>query len=268
MKNFKLITLIIFLSVTASIISCGDEEDPASAVSYSLTVQVSPEVGGSVSPTSGTYESGTTATLTATANKNYAFSNWTGSSNSTSNPLELIMNEDKSLGAVFELMDSDQDGITDDLDECPDTVEGSTVDDIGCEEVENEVVETVWKGEVITFTKADDADPTLATNQDRITDNVWITRDNAEGGQIYNRVLENASDKETSPQGTAWAEGALDEYAALTYTPFRTATGKPKDAVGKTYVVYLTEDNIYLSVKLISWSSNKAGGFSYERSTE
>ena len=88
MKNFKLIILIIFLSVTASIISCEDEEDPASAVSYSLTVQVSPEVGGSVSPTSGTYESGTTAILTATANKNYAFSNWTGSSNSTSNPLE------------------------------------------------------------------------------------------------------------------------------------------------------------------------------------
>ena len=268
MKNLKLISLFISILFIASIVSCGDEEDPASAVSYSLTVQVSPEVGGSVSPTSGTYESGTTATLTATANKNYAFSNWTGSSNSTSNPLELIMNEDKSLGAVFELMDSDQDGITDDLDECPDTVEGSTVDDIGCEEVTNEVVETVWKGEVITFTKADDADPTLATNQDRITDNVWITRDNAEGGQIYNRVLENASDKETSPQGTAWAEGALDEYAALTYTPFRTATGKPKDAVGKTYVVYLTEDNIYLSVKLISWSGNKAGGFSYERSTE
>ena len=268
MKNFKLIILIIFLSVTASIISCEDEEDSASPVSYSLTVQVSPEVGGSVSPTSGTYESGTTATLTATANKNYAFSNWTGSSNSTSNPLELIMNEDKSLGAVFELMDSDQDGITDDLDECPDTVEGSTVDDIGCEEVTNEVVETVWKGEVITFTKADDADPTLATNQDRITDNVWITRDNAEGGQIYNRVLENASDKETSPKGTAWAEGDLDDYASLTYTPFRTATGKPKDAVGKTYVVHLTEDNVYLSVKLISWSGNKAGGFSYERSTE
>ena len=268
MKNFKLISLFIAILFIASIVSCGDEEDPASAVSYSLTVQVSPEVGGSVSPTSGTYESGTTATLTATANKNYAFSNWTGSSNSTSNPLELIMNEDKSLGAVFELMDSDQDGITDDLDECPDTVEGSTVDDIGCEEVTNEVVETVWKGEVITFTKADDADPTLATNQDRITDNVWITRDNAEGGQIYNRVLENASDKETSPKGTAWAEGDLDDYASLTYTPFRTATGKPKDAVGKTYVVHLTEDNVYLSVKLISWSGNKAGGFSYERSTE
>jgi hypothetical protein len=133
MKNFKLISLFIAILFIASIVSCGDEEDPASAVSYSLTVQVDPTVGGSVSQTSETFISGTTATLTATANTNYTFSTWTGSSNSTSNPLELIMNEDKSLVAVFELMDSDQDGITDDLDECPDTAEGSTVDDKGCE---------------------------------------------------------------------------------------------------------------------------------------
>jgi len=268
MKNFKLISLFISILFIASIVSCGNEEDPASAVSYSLTVQVDPTVGGSVSQTSETFISGTTATLTATANTNYTFSTWTGSSNSTSNPLELIMNEDKSLVAIFELMDSDQDGITDDLDECPDTAEGSTVDDKGCEEEVAELVEIVWTGDVINFTKADDADPTLEANQDRITDHVWITRDNEEGGQIYNRVSESASDKETSPLGTEWAEGDLDDYASLTYVSFRTATVKPKDAIGKTYVVHLTEDNIYLSVKLISWSSNKAGGFSYERSTE
>jgi len=267
-KNFKLIILFISVLFLAKIVSCGDVEDPASAVSYSLTVKVDPAVGGSVSQTSETFISGTTASLTATANTNYTFSTWTGSSNSTSNPLELIMNEDKSLVAIFELMDSDQDGITDDLDECPDTTEGSTVDDKGCKEEVAEVVATVWTGDVINFSKSDGADPALAANQDRITDKVWITRDNEEGGQIYNRVLENASDKETSPLGTSWSEGSIDDYASLTYTSFRTATGKPKDAVGKTYVVHLTEDNIYLSVKLISWSGGKAGGFSYERSTE
>ena len=264
-KNFKLILLFISILFMASIVSCGDEEDSASAVSYSLTVQIEPAIGGSVSQTSENFISGTTATLTATANTNYIFSTWTGSSNSTSNLLELIMNEDKSLVAVFELMDSDQDGITDDLDECPDTAERNTVDDKGCEE---EVAATVWTGDVINFSKSDGADPSLAANQDWITNKVWITRDNEEGGQIYNRVLENASDKETSPLGTAWSEGSIDDYASLTYTSFRTATGKPKDAVGKTYVVHLTEDNIYLSVKLTSWSGGKAGGFSYERSTE
>ena len=236
-------------------------------MSYSLTVQVEPDDGGNVSQKSENFISGTKVILVGTANSNYSFSTWSGSINSTSNPLDIIMDEHKSVVAVFKLMDSDRDGITDDLDECPNTVEGSTVDDNGCNEDLKEVVATVWTGDLINFIKADGADPALAVNQDRITDKVWITRDN-EGGQIYNRILESTSDKVTSPLGTAWSEGALDDYASLTYTSFRTATGKPKNAVGKTYVVHLTEENIYLSVKLTSWSQGKAGGFGYERSSK
>jgi hypothetical protein len=262
MKNVKVVSLSICVAIFNLIVSCGGED----VLSYSLTVQVEPEEGGSVSQRSENFISGTSVTLTATANSNYSFSTWTGSITSISNPLDIIMDEDKSVVAVFELIDNDKDGVTDDLDECPNTVEGSTVDENGCEEDITEVVATVWTGDVIDFSKADGADPALATNQDRITDKVWITRDN-EGGQIYNRALENESDKDTSPLGTAWSEGALEDYASLTYTSFRTATGKPKDAVGKTYVVHLTEDNIYLSVKLNSWSQGKVGGFSYERST-
>ena len=263
MKNFKAISLTICIAIFNFIVSCGDED----LLSYSLTVQVEPDDGGSVSQGSENFISGTKVTLIATANPNYSFSTWTGSVNSTSNPLDIIMDEDKSLVAVFELIDSDRDGITDELDECPNTVEGSTVDENGCIESITEVVATVWTGDVINFSKADGADPALAANQDRITDEVWITRNN-EGGQIYNRVLESTSDKDTSPLGTAWSEGALEDYASLTYTSFRTATGKPKDAVGKTYVVHLTEENIYLSVKLTSWSQGKAGGFGYERSSK
>jgi len=209
MKNFKLISLFISILFIASIVSCGNEEDPASAVSYSLTVQVDPTVGGSVSQTSETFISGTTATLTATANTNYTFSTWTGSSNSTSNPLELIMNEDKSLVAIFELMDSDQDGITDDLDECPDTAEGSTVDDKGCEEEVVELVEIVWTGDVINFTKADDADPTLEANQDRITDHVWITRDNEEGGKYITEFQKALQIKKRVRWGQNGLKGTL-----------------------------------------------------------
>ena len=40
----------------------------------------------------------------------------------------------------------------------------------------NAYSQTFWTGPKITFTKADDADWTLEENQDRITDNVWITR--------------------------------------------------------------------------------------------
>ena len=71
-----------------------------------------------------------------------------------------------------------------------------------------------------------------------------------------------------APQERHGLRGIITDYATLNYTPFRTATVKPKNSVGKTYVVHLIEDDIYLTIKILSWSSKKAGGFSYERSTE
>ena len=64
---------------------------------------------------------------------------------------------------------------------------------ISCSEDEdntntNETSYTVWNGSNITFEKADGANPSDATSQDRITDLVWITRGNA-GGQIYNIAM-------------------------------------------------------------------------------
>ena len=43
----------------------------------------------------------------------------------------------------------------------------------------------LWIGETIAFTKVDGANPNLEENQDRIRDNIWITRGNS-GGQIFN----------------------------------------------------------------------------------
>ena len=40
---------------------------------------------------------------------------------------------------------------------------------------------TLWNGPAITFTKADGTDPTQATNQDRMTSHVWITRGDCQG---------------------------------------------------------------------------------------
>ena len=126
---------------------------------------------------------------------------------------------------------------------------------------------SVWTGSSKIFTKGNNTNPTIESNQDRITDKVWITRANNEGGQIYNTVSESASNKNISPSGTEWAEGEISNYASLNYKSFRSATGKPKNAVGKNYVVHLIEENIYLSLRFISWSGGKLGGFSYERST-
>ena len=127
---------------------------------------------------------------------------------------------------------------------------------------------TIWNGTTITFTKADGANPEEEANQDRITDNIWITRGN-DGGQIYNIAKEDSPNQTNSPVGTKWAVGTLDEIETLTFKKFRAAVEKPNSSlVGKNLVMYLEEDDIYLSIKFTSWSEQKNGGFAYERSTK
>tara|TARA_B100000886_G_scaffold104163_1_gene69278 strand:- start:3458 stop:3943 length:486 start_codon:yes stop_codon:yes gene_type:complete len=143
---------------------------------------------------------------------------------------------------------------------------------ISCSEEETENVDInetslkVWKGDLLTFEKADGADPDQASNQDRISDNVWITRGN-DGGQIFNIAKENNADKNKSPIGTRWAVGSIDDIGSLSFDDFRSAVGQPKSIVGKNLVLHLQEDDIYCSVKFTSWSSGSKGGFSYERTT-
>lgn len=124
----------------------------------------------------------------------------------------------------------------------------------------------IWTGTPTTFTKANGADPTQPENQDRLTDNVWITRGNS-GGEIYNAQSENARIKNNSPQGTLWAEGSIDDIDNLTFATFRQAVGKPKNVVGKDLVLFLVADNTYVSVTFTSWTSRRGGGFAYTRST-
>ena len=67
--------------------------------------------------------------------------------------------------------------------------------------------------------------------------------------------------------GTQWAIGTIQQIDQLSFDDFRSAVGQPKEVVGKNLVLHLVDDNTYLSVKFISWSSGNKGGFSYERST-
>ena len=127
----------------------------------------------------------------------------------------------------------------------------------------------ILSGPTVTFTKADGADPSVAENQDRITDNVWITR-GIEGGQIYNARSENEAVSETSPADTEWAVGNTGNIANLTFAPFRTAVERPQDVVGIPLVLHLITDEVYLDVTFTSWSAGRdaQGGFSYERSSD
>ncbi|MFW5742954.1 MAG: hypothetical protein ACOC2D_06720 [Spirochaetota bacterium] len=124
----------------------------------------------------------------------------------------------------------------------------------------------VWTGERITFTKPDGADPTLEENQDRVTDSVWITRGN-DGGQIFNIAQRDRYSKQESPVGTLWAVGTTDDLPDLEFAPFRPAVGSPKEVAGKDLVVFIEEEGIFVDMRFLSWSKEKGGGFSYERTT-
>ena len=110
----------------------------------------------------------------------------------------------------------------------------------------------LWTGPIISFIKQDYANPEDQTNQDRLTSKVWITRGN-NGGQIYNIAIENSSDKSESPLGTEWSIGEIGEIESLIFSDFRSAVGKPQNIIGKSLVLHLVEEDIYLSVKFTSW---------------
>ncbi len=125
----------------------------------------------------------------------------------------------------------------------------------------------IWTGATTTFEKIAGTSAQDADNQDRITDEVWITRAN-DGGEIYNAKSENGSDKGSSPKGTQWAIGTINNLDNLSFKSFRDAVDKPKDVVGKDLVLFLTQEEIFISVKFTQWTEGKGGGFAYERSTK
>ncbi|WP_081671058.1 DUF6055 domain-containing protein [Sporocytophaga myxococcoides] len=66
---------------------------------YTLSVSV---VGsGTVTPTSGTYDEGTTVILSAKPASGYLFTGWSGNASGTTNPLSVIMDANKTITATF-----------------------------------------------------------------------------------------------------------------------------------------------------------------------
>ena len=136
--------------------------------------------------------------------------------------------------------------------------------------LQNLPAQTLWTGPKITFAKTDYADWTQEANQDRITNNVWITRKDTES--IFNIMTESGYQTAVSPQDTEWAFGKIDDgISTLTFKPFSVLLS---DGIGNwilshpNYVLHLITDDIYIDVSFISWTNGgNGGGFSYERST-
>ena len=134
--------------------------------------------------------------------------------------------------------------------------------------------QTIWTGPMTTFTKLNDADWTLEANQDRITDNVWITRANNQS--IFN-ISDNTDTSSgdcdgSSPLDTEWAFGTIaDGVNTLTFGTFlgtSFADCGPPSVVNQNAVLHLITDDIYIDIKFLFWTSGgNGGGFSYQRST-
>ena len=126
----------------------------------------------------------------------------------------------------------------------------------------------VWTGTTKTFNKANNADWTQPENQDRLSDSVWITRQNTKG--IYNARLESGYSNNHSPEGTLWAFGTTADFESLDFKSWQEATGSnPSSMIDKDMVLFLVHDSIYIDIKFTNWTGgNGGGGFSYERSTD
>jgi len=81
---------------------------------YQLTLSSGGVVTGGSFAFTGNLAHGTNATLTATPATGYVFSSWSGNATGTSNPLTLLMNGNKTVGAAFaqDSRDPDADGLT------------------------------------------------------------------------------------------------------------------------------------------------------------
>ena len=149
-----------------------------------------------------------------------------------------------------------------------DTDTGTTASDTADTSSEDTGPEyTIWTGDSLVFEKPDFGDPTDPSNQDAISEFVALTR--GESGSLFN-VITEAEAASTSPEGTEWSEGTTADIGSLEFEPLKTAAGRQMNSVpGTDFVLHLIEEDIYIDVTFLSWTSgnNSGGGFSYERST-
>jgi len=118
----------------------------------------------------------------------------------------------------------------------------------------------------LTFRKVNNSDWTLEENQDRVNDNVWITRGNSQA--IFNIAQEDGySGSSGSPLGTEWSFGYVSENSDLTFQDFKAGVNNsPPNAIGKPLVMHTVDDDHYYDMMIHQWTGGGGGGgFAYTR---
>ena len=122
----------------------------------------------------------------------------------------------------------------------------------------------------ITFSKANNADYTSAQHQDRITDDVWLTRTNS-GGALINYNQESSYVRGTSPVGTLWALGStsdtnlsFDDFRGFDGTSGGGGSGSNSPPMNQALVLKITNgttsesDDIHIDIMFTSWASSNS----------
>ena len=260
------------LSVSVLLLSCNEEEDPQYSSNSIQQETLEPAAVETTTPASESTNSGTTSTettnteTTITETPTVSIPDSTATEGSTTENAAATLSETTEIESTTS-SDTSEIALSESESFTENTESSSTSEtemETGNDQPQGPAV---WEGPTLTFSKADGADPSAETNQDRLTNGIWITRGNG-GGQIYNAAVSSSADKTNSPLGTEWAVGGIASKDILTFQNFRAAVNnKPKNMVGTNMVVHLIEEDIYLSLRFTSWSSGQKGGFTYERST-
>ena len=142
----------------------------------------------------------------------------------------------------------------------------------------------VWSGLDYAFEKLDGADWSLEANQDRITDNVWLTR--GDHNPLFN-AFDQTEHTSSNPSDTEWAfsqkhgnpefgpgEGAA-QYGGLNFDTFVNSLDVNVGyfIVDRPAVVHLITDDIYIDILFDGWTVGDPwvggpppyGGFAYTR---
>ncbi len=126
----------------------------------------------------------------------------------------------------------------------------------------NSNAQVIWNSGSFSFTST-------ASSQDCITAQTCLARVTV----LYNAVCETVSGMVAcatynGPCNTEWAEGTINNWSTLTYQRlFAINSCQPPTMVGKTYVVHLIAENIYLQLRFTSWVPGASAPISYIRTT-
>ena len=133
----KILNYFFFLLL---LFACQQEAAPTYVT---LSVRVNPAGSGSIEPQSGEWEEGSSVTLSALANPNYVFESWTGDWSGAVSPFVLVMDGDKMITGNFRLLDDDNDGVVNSLDQCSNTPLGEIVNAEGCSSTQITITDSI-----------------------------------------------------------------------------------------------------------------------------